>query len=76
MREYFVPKMGAKAGKKQSRGLKKHSQADTTIYKNPHFSDLTISPDFSKDKTLLLAGFDGVFKSTNGGRSWRDINIG
>jgi photosystem II stability/assembly factor-like uncharacterized protein len=61
--------------KKQSRGLKKHSQADTTLYKNPHFSDLSISPTYSQDHTVLLAGFDGVFKSTNGGDSWRDVNV-
>ena len=67
---------GGKSWKKQSRGLKKHSQADTTLYKNPHFSDLKISPTFGRDRTLLLAGFDGVFKSTNGGRSWQDVNIG
>ncbi|HEY9771473.1 MAG TPA: YCF48-related protein [Coleofasciculaceae cyanobacterium] len=67
---------GGKSWNKQSRGLKKHAQADTTLYKSPHFSDLSISATYSQDKTLLLAGFDGVFKSTNGGRSWRDVNIG
>ena len=72
----FRSQDGGKSWQKQSRGLKKHPQADTAIYKNPHFSDLSISPTYSQDGTLFLAGFDGVFKSTNGGRSWRDINIG
>ncbi len=67
---------GGNSWKKQSRGLKKHSQADTTLYKSPHFSDLSISQNFSQDQTIFLAGFDGVFKSTNGGRSWRDVNVG
>ncbi len=67
---------GGKSWQKQSQGLKKHAQADTTLYKNPHFSDLKISPTFGRDRTLLLAGFDGVFKSTDEGRSWRDVNIG
>ncbi|MGF1539082.1 MAG: YCF48-related protein [Pleurocapsa sp.] len=67
---------GGKSWNKQSRGLKKHAQADTTLYKSPHFSDLSISATYSQDKTVLLAGFDGVFKSTNGGRSWRDVNVG
>ena len=67
---------GGKSWKKQSRGLKKHSQADTTLYKSPHFSDLSISQTYSQDQTVFLAGFDGVFKSTNGGLSWRDVNIG
>lgn len=62
--------------KQYTRGLKKHSQADTTLYKSPHFSDLSISASFELDGTLLLAGFDGVFKSTNGGVSWRDVNLG
>ena len=67
---------GGNSWKKQSRGLKKHPQADTSLYHNPHFSDLRISPTYAQDKTLFLAGFDGVFKSTNGASSWRDINIG
>ncbi len=72
----FASNDRGKNWKKQSRGLKKHSQADTTLYKSPHFSDLSISPTYSQDQTVLLAGFDGVFKSTNGGHSWRDVNIG
>ena len=67
---------GGASWNRQSRGLKQHSQADTKLYKSPHFSDLKISPTFSEDRTLLLAGFDGVFKSTDGGGSWRDLNIG
>ena len=72
----FSSNDGGNSWKKQSRGLKKHPQADTTLYKSPHFSDLSISQNFSQDRTIFLAGFDGVFKSTNGGRSWRDVNIG
>ena len=67
---------GGQSWNQQSRGLKRHAQADTALYKSPHFDDLSISPTFSQDRTLLLAGFDGVFKSTNGGSSWRDVNIG
>lgn len=67
---------GGKSWNKQSRGLKKHAQADTTLYKSPHFSNLSISATYSQDQTVFLAGFDGVFKSINGGHSWRDINIG
>ena len=67
---------GGASWNKQSRGLKQHSQADTKLYKSPHFSDLKISPTFSQDGTLLLAGFDGVFKSTDSGSSWRDVNLG
>ncbi|MGL5942312.1 MAG: WD40/YVTN/BNR-like repeat-containing protein [Waterburya sp.] len=72
----FVSQDGGQNWQKQNRGLKKHSQADTALYQSPHFSDLSISQTYSQDGTLFLAGFDGVFKSTNGGDSWRDVNIG
>jgi photosystem II stability/assembly factor-like uncharacterized protein len=72
----FISHDGGQNWHKQSRGLKKHSQADTALYKDPHFSDLSISQTYAQDGTLFLAGFDGVFKSTNGGDSWRDVNIG
>jgi photosystem II stability/assembly factor-like uncharacterized protein len=71
----FVSHDGGQNWHKQSLGLKKHSQADTPLYKSPHFSDLSISQTYSQDGTVFLAGFDGVFKSTNGGDSWRDVNI-
>ena len=71
----FLSQDGGKSWQKQSRGLKKHSQADTTLYKSPHFSDLSISPTYSQDGTVFVAGFDGLFKSINGGRSWRDVNV-
>ncbi|MGV2829111.1 WD40/YVTN/BNR-like repeat-containing protein [Myxosarcina sp. GI1(2024)] len=67
---------GGKTWQKHSRGLKKTSQADTELYKSPHFSNLSISQTYSRDGTVFVAGFDGLFKSTNGGRSWRDVNIG
>lgn len=72
----FASSDGGQSWQKQSQGLKKHSQADTALYKSPHFSDLSISQTYRQDQTVFLAGFDGVFKSINGGRSWRDINIG
>lgn len=56
---------------KFSQGLTKESQADSM--KSPHFTDLSISPAFSRDKTMFLGGFDGLFKSTDGGRIWQEI---
>ncbi len=67
---------GGNSWKKQSRGLKKHPQADTNLYRNPHFSDLSISPTYSQDGIVFLAGFDGLFKSKDGGGSWGDVNVG
>ncbi|MDJ0633128.1 MAG: hypothetical protein QNJ34_08050 [Xenococcaceae cyanobacterium MO_188.B29] len=59
--------------RKYSRGLTKISQADE--FKEPHFRDVKISPTFSEDKTIFLAAFTGLFKSTNGGRVWGEIDI-
>ena len=65
---------GGKSWQKSSKGLTKDGQADLPNFKRPHFSDLSISPDFSKDRTVFVAGFDGLFKSTDGGRVWREVN--
>ncbi|NEO99048.1 MAG: sialidase [Symploca sp. SIO2E9] len=56
--------------KKAIKGLTKDIQADDDKYQRPHFSDLRISNAFVKDQTLFLGGFDGLFKSTDGGNVW------
>ncbi|MEW5817131.1 MAG: hypothetical protein AB1798_17265, partial [Spirochaetota bacterium] len=53
-----------------SLGLTTDSQADTEQYKSPHFRGLQVSNTFAKDKTIFLAGFDGLFKSIDGGHVW------
>jgi photosystem II stability/assembly factor-like uncharacterized protein len=66
---------------RMSAGLTRDAQAEHPeqikekglIKPRPHFSYLRVSDNFSKDKTLFLAGFDGLFKSVNGGVSWRKI---
>ena len=70
----FRSQNGGKSWQKSSRGLTKHSQADLPNFKRPHFSDLSISPSYSQDRTVFLAGFDGLFKSTDGGRVWREVS--
>lgn len=64
---------GGNTWKKYSNGLTKDNQADEEGFKLPHFTDLSISEKFSQDKTLFLAGFNGLFKSTNGGEIWQEI---
>ena len=64
---------GGNTWKKYSNGLTKDAQADQEGFKLPHFSDLSISNAFSKDKTMFLAGFNGLFKSTDGGEVWQEI---
>ena len=59
---------------KLSQGLTKHKQADEKNFQKPHFSDLAISPRFSQDQTLFIAGFNGLFKSTDGGSNWSELD--
>ncbi|HLO85499.1 MAG TPA: YCF48-related protein [Nostocaceae cyanobacterium] len=67
----FQSKDGGNSWQKYSQGLTKDSQADDV--KSPHFTDMEISPAFSQDKTLFVGGFNGLFKSTNGGEKWQEL---
>jgi len=66
----FKSSDGGQAWKRYPLGLTCDNQADTEEYKSPHFRDLRISPNFAEDKTIFLGGFDGLFKSVDGGRHW------
>ena len=70
----FRSNNGGKSWKKSSKGLTKDDQAERPNFNRPHFSDLSISQTYSQDRTVFLAGFDGLFKSTDGGRVWREVN--
>ncbi len=45
-------------------------QADSKEYQSPHFMDIGISDGFKIDRTIFVAGFDGLFKSNDGGKNW------
>jgi photosystem II stability/assembly factor-like uncharacterized protein len=64
---------GGERWQKHSRGLTKDAQADVGEFLRPHFSHLEISKTFQEDQTIFLAGFNGLFKSTNGGQQWQEI---
>jgi photosystem II stability/assembly factor-like uncharacterized protein len=70
---FFESSDRGKTWKKHSEGLTKDSQADEGKFKLPHFTSLRISKSFNQDKTLFLAGFNGLFQSTNGGESWQEV---
>ncbi len=53
---------------KFNRGLTADPQAH--MMQVPHFTALRPSPNFANDRTLFLAGFDGLFKSTNAAAAW------
>ena len=65
---------GGKSWEKYSKGLTKDDQAERPNFNRPHFSDLSISQTYNRDRTVFVAGFDGLFKSTDGGRVWREVN--
>jgi photosystem II stability/assembly factor-like uncharacterized protein len=36
---------------------------------------MAVSPAFSEDETLFVGTESGMFRSTNGGRAWREVNF-
>ena len=56
---------------KYAQGLSSDLQADQLM--DSHYRNLSISKTFAKDKTIFLGGFGGVFKSTNSGRIWKEM---
>ncbi|MEO0984424.1 MAG: hypothetical protein AAFY20_02640 [Cyanobacteria bacterium J06639_14] len=55
-----------------SRGLTKTGQADED--QRSHFKEIAISDSFQEDGILFLAGFDGLFKTSNEGKRWHQLN--
>ncbi|MDJ0688346.1 MAG: hypothetical protein QNJ41_07540 [Xenococcaceae cyanobacterium MO_188.B32] len=35
---------------------------------------MAVSPTFNEDRTIFLGGFNGLFKSTDGGQAWQEID--
>ena len=52
-------------------GLVKDRQADE--FDTHHFSEIALSDTFAEDKTAFLGGFNGLYKSTQGGQGWQEI---
>jgi photosystem II stability/assembly factor-like uncharacterized protein len=63
-----------KTWKKFSTGLTSNPQSDTLRFKSAHFSMLRLSRSFSKDGTIFLGGYDGLFKSTDAGAIWSQLD--
>ena len=36
---------------------------------------MAISPDFANDETIFVGTDSGIFRSTNGGRAWREVDF-
>ncbi|MEO1402153.1 MAG: YCF48-related protein [Cyanobacteria bacterium J06635_1] len=53
-------------------GLTKTGQADKMGF--PHFTRLALSPSFDQDGTVLVSGFNGLFKTTDRGQTWAQLD--
>ncbi|HLF26887.1 MAG TPA: hypothetical protein VJG32_11165 [Anaerolineae bacterium] len=69
----FQSRDGGQTWVKYPTGLTCDTQADSPEYKSPHFRDIRVSPAFASDRTVFLGGFDGLFKSTDGGQQWTQM---
>ncbi|MFZ2725223.1 MAG: YCF48-related protein [Methylococcaceae bacterium] len=54
--------------------ISKAGSAQANAAQLPMFTDIAISADFTQDKTLFLSSFDGLFRSTNGGNQWQQLD--
>lgn len=67
----FISSDGGDSWKKYAAGLTTDKQADVPKHLSPYFSRVEIT---GQDRqTLFLAAFTGLFKSTNGGHSWQEL---
>jgi photosystem II stability/assembly factor-like uncharacterized protein len=67
----FVSQDGGNNWEKSSNGLTKDHQADSLSL--PHFTEIKFPSNFLQDKTMFVAGFNGLFKSNDSGKTWQQI---
>ncbi|MGD2148147.1 MAG: YCF48-related protein, partial [Anaerolineae bacterium] len=64
---------GGESWQLHSRGLTTDRQADDSLFRSPQFRYLRASSAVGEDGTLFLAGFDGLFRSTDRGLTWVEV---
>ena len=69
----FRSEDGGVSWQRKSQGLTKDEQADRPGFRRPHFRGLAVSSSYASDSTIFAGGFDGVFKSVDGGERWREL---
>jgi photosystem II stability/assembly factor-like uncharacterized protein len=69
----FKSKDGGKTWEKHDTGVTCDVQANTEAHRSSHFMNLKVSRAFKEDGTMFLGGFDGLFKSVDGGRTWMQL---
>lgn len=52
-------------------GLTRHNQSKKQG--RPAFGSILVSSNYVRDRTLFLAGYDGLFRSTDSGKKWSQI---
>jgi len=67
----YVSSDAGQTWKKYSDGLTTEAQADKAHL--PQFRDILLSPNYPNDKTVFLGGFNGLFRSRNGGVLWEEL---
>jgi photosystem II stability/assembly factor-like uncharacterized protein len=67
----FLSDDGARTWRKSSAGLTTHPQADEKGVS--HFYQLQLSSDFDRDRTIFVGAFDGLFRSEDAGRTWKEL---
>ena len=66
----FCSKDGGEMWEKYGNGITWDPQANTEKYWSPYYRDVKISKTFGEDRTIFLGGFDGLFKTTDAGQNW------
>lgn len=64
---------GGQSWEKYEGGVSCDSQADSDEFNTAHFKQVKVSNDYEHDGTVFLAGFDGLFKSTDQGLAWSQL---
>ncbi len=54
-----------------NQGQLQNEQADK--FEESHFRNIALSDQFDQDGTAFVSGFGGLFKTTDGGQSWREL---
>lgn len=62
---------GGQTWTQDNQGITQDPQADEL--EQPHFTNIQVSNTFDEDRTLFLGGFNGLFKSTDGGNVWEEL---
>lgn len=64
---------GGKTWRAAKRGLTTDHQADSGLFHSPHFREVRFVPGGPAGPRAYVAGFDGLFRSDDGGRSWTEV---